>query len=201
MSLAPITASTQPMLATLLEKLRSPAAPRGYRPGETLARAQRNLGLADFEWLGPGKAAGRLAAQGPLLEVVERTEAHLLMHLVMCRWQYHCDARTQGSLTLELHHTGAVRRQGVRWNGAAPAPLQAMVEPSSPAYPALLALDFKYLRLAREHGRWVLYIEHMGASEVVNRLPAFRRYIPISAEQRAHLSTVFGAFAAVLPQL
>jgi hypothetical protein len=31
----------------------------------------------------------------------------------------------------------------------------------------------------------------MGASEVVNRVPAFRRYIPLSAEQRGHLWQAF----------
>ena len=32
-----------------------------------------------------------------------------------------------------------------------------------------------------------MHLEHFGASEVVNRLPGFRRYIRLSAEQRAAL--------------
>ncbi|WP_429000502.1 DUF3156 family protein [Stenotrophomonas maltophilia] len=35
-------------------------------------------------------------------------------------------------------------------------------------------------------------LEHLGACEVVNRFPAYRRYIPLVAEQRLAL---LGAFA------
>ena len=52
-----------------------------------------------------------------------------------------------------------------------------------------MPLDFKRLRLERGEGRWTVTLEHMGGSEVVNRMPAFRRYIRISPQQRDLLLT------------
>ncbi|WP_259767086.1 DUF3156 family protein, partial [Pseudomonas protegens] len=51
----------------------------------------------------------------------------------------------------------------------------------------LLPLDFKHLELWRDEQGWQVRLEHFGASEVVNRLPGFRRYIRLSAQQRAAL--------------
>ena len=50
-----------------------------------------------------------------------------------------------------------------------------------------MPLDFKRLRIDLQGGQWCVRLEHMGGSEVVNRLPAFRRYIALSAVQREHL--------------
>jgi hypothetical protein len=41
----------------------------------------------------------------------------------------------------------------------------------------------------------------MGGSEVVNRMPAFRRYIPIGREQRAALLAVLSGLQRILGSL
>uniref|UniRef100_UPI0025871F64 DUF3156 family protein n=1 Tax=Pseudomonas sp. TaxID=306 RepID=UPI0025871F64 len=51
----------------------------------------------------------------------------------------------------------------------------------------LMPLDFKRLRLQASAGQWRVTLEHMGASEVVNRVPAFRRYIRLEDRQRHYL--------------
>ncbi|HHK0124959.1 TPA: DUF3156 family protein [Pseudomonas aeruginosa] len=56
----------------------------------------------------------------------------------------------------------------------------------------LMPLDFRSLRLCRDDRGWTVSLEHLGACEVVNRFPAYRRYIPLVAEQRLAL---LGAFA------
>ncbi len=55
-----------------------------------------------------------------------------------------------------------------------------------------MPLDFRSLRLCRDDRGWTVSLERLGACEVVNRFPAYRRYIPLVAEQRLAL---LGAFA------
>lgn len=63
------------VIATLRQKLCelfcADRAPAGYRPGATLERLRRGLGLATLE------------VDGLAFEINERTESQLLMHLVM----------------------------------------------------------------------------------------------------------------------
>lgn len=40
-----------------------------------------------------------------------------------------------------------------------------------------MPLDFRSLRLCRDDRGWTVSLEHLGACEVVNRFPAYRRYI------------------------
>ena len=63
---------------------------------------------------------------------------------------------------------------------------------------ALMPLDFKRLRIERDGDHWQVRLEHMGASEVVNRMPAFRRYIRLDDAQQAHLLNALPALARVL---
>lgn len=55
---------------------------------------------------------------------------------------------------------------------------------------ALMVLDFKRLRIELDGLLWQVRLEHMGGSEVVNRMPAFRRYIALSGAQRGALFDV-----------
>ncbi|WP_324729552.1 DUF3156 family protein, partial [Pseudomonas chlororaphis] len=59
-------------------------------------------------------------------------------------------------------------------------------------------LDFKRLQLQRDEQGWLVRLEHFGASEVVNRLPGFRRYIRLSAEQRGALLAAFKRLHSLL---
>lgn len=172
------------VIATLRQKLfelfRADRTPSGYRPGLTLERLRRNLGLAQLE------------VDGVAFEIVERTESQLLMHLVLTEFVLRVPAATQGMACLEVHHGGAIRRSGmrVRQRGGDPTlgrELQACIEADAALFAALMPLDFKRLRIDLQGGQWCVRLEHMGGSEVVNRLPAFRRYIALSAVQREHL--------------
>lgn len=177
-------------------------APSGYRPGVTLEYLRRNLGLAGCQVLEPGRARFSLAG-GVEFEVRERTESQLLMHIVVCEFRLQCSAASEGTATLELHHSGAIRRTGLGWKqkGGEAGLLERVrqrLEQDPALLQALMPLDFKRLRLERGAGLWTLVLEHMGGSEVVNRLPAFRRYIRISPEQRDALLTALVGFNRLL---
>lgn len=64
-----------------------------------------------------------------------------------------------------------------------------------------MPLDFKRLRIELQNQQWCVRLEHMGGSEVVNRMPAFRRYIAISPAQRDHLLAALAGLKRVLAHL
>ena len=190
------------MIRNLRERLLAPRAPSGYRPGATLACLARNLGQQNLV------AAGVIhdPAQGWQARVYERVEAHLLMHIVTCEFQLQLPAPQGGEVSLELRHTGALRRTGLacvyrKGDRARFARLRDRLLQQAALVAALMPLDFKRLTLAWRDGQWLLTLEHMGGSEVVNRMPAFRRYIPISPQQRAHLMASLAQFNTLLPNL
>ncbi|MCE0914239.1 DUF3156 family protein [Pseudomonas sp. NMI760_13] len=187
------------MSASWLEHLTGPRAPAGYRPGATLQRVGRNLGLTDLQ----SATSFTYREDGPRIEVRERTESHLLMHLVMCEFILRVPARDQGRLRAELHHTGALRRSGVtcRRRGGDQALFERLDARLAAVHAILMPLDFKRLAIDCQDGLWQVTLEHMGASEVVNRMPALRRYIPLDAEQRKHLWQVFDALERMLRDL
>jgi len=189
------------MIRNLRERLLAPRAPSGYRPGATLACLARNLGQQ-------GLAGGVMhdPAQGWQAKVHERVEAHLLMHIVTCEFQLQLPAPHGREVSLELRHTGALRRTGLacvyrKGDQARFTQLRDRLLQQAALVAALMPLDFKRLALAWRDGQWLLTLEHMGGNEVVNRMPAFRRYIPVSPQQRAHLMASLAQFNALLPSL
>lgn len=180
--------------------------PSGYRPGETLAHVRRNFGGLSFEALEPTR--GRFAAaDGLFFEAQERTHSELLMHLVLTDFVLQVPSREVGALQVELRHTGAVRRTGLTCKrrageAAALAALEAALLHDQPLRTALMPLDFKRLVIGRgEAGGWTVSLEHMGASEVVNRMPSFRRYIRLDDRQRDGLLQSLSALQRILQTL
>lgn len=206
MSRGTLTAGMASMLQKLSELFSAQRAPAGYRPGVTLEHLRRNLGLASFEQAGPTAARVSLDADSLQVEIVERTESQLLMHLVMTEFVIRVPASRVGMATFELHHSGAVRRTGIRCrqrvgDTALLAELQARLQADGALYQALMPLDFKRLRIELQGQQWCVRLEHMGGSEVVNRMPAFRRYIALSGEQRNSLFDTLAGFQRILRNL
>ncbi|WP_339503313.1 DUF3156 family protein [Pseudomonas silesiensis] len=198
------------VISTLLQKVSEPfsarRAPSGYRPGVTLEYLRRNLGLESFNATGPTTAALFLEESDLQVGIVERTESQLLMHLVMTEFLIKVPASEQGSARFDLHHTGTIQRTGLRCRQKAgdlslSARLHAALLADQALHQALMALDFKRLQIDLEGHEWQVRLEHMGGSEVVNRMPAFRRYIALSREQRDLLLCVLSGFQRVLNKL
>ncbi|QLF95031.1 DUF3156 family protein [Pseudomonas sp. ABC1] len=177
------------MLQRLSEWLRRERLPAGYRPGVTLTHVGRNLAGAGLHFEPLEHRRGRFLSDDLAFEACERTQSQLLMHLVFTEFSLELPAVAEGPLRLELFHRGAWRRTGVGCKGpddAARQLGQALLTDDA-LRQALLPLDFKRLLIERSGQRWCVRLEHMGGSEVVNRVPAFRRYIRIDGSQRALL--------------
>lgn len=194
------------VLRSLSDRFIRQRQPSGYRPGETLAHVRRNFGGLSFEALEPTR--GRFAAaDGLFFEAQERTHSELLMHLVLTDFVLQVPSREVGALQIELRHTGAVRRTGLACKrrageAAALAALEAALLHDQPLRTALMPLDFKRLVIERgEAGGWTVSLEHMGASEVVNRMPSFRRYIRLDDRQRDGLLQSLSALQRILQTL
>jgi hypothetical protein len=194
------------MLRKLSELFSARRAPAGYRPGVTLEHLRRNLGLASFEQTEPTAARASLDDNSLQLEIVERTESQLLMHLVMTEFVIRVPASIEGTASFDLHHSGAVRRTGIRCrqragDAALLVGLQVRLQEDRALQQALMPLDFKRLRVDLEGRQWCVRLEHMGGSDVVSRMPAFRRYIALSREQRDWLLESLSGLQRVLRTL
>ncbi|WP_223462135.1 DUF3156 family protein [Pseudomonas sp. GL-RE-19] len=191
------------MRQKLSELFSAQRAPAGYRPGVTLEYLRRNLGRASFTSTGPAKAMLFLEEIGLEVEIVERTESQLLMHMVMTEFMITLPASEEGNARFDLHHSGPIRRTGLRCKQRSGEPavlagLQGALQADQGLHQALMLLDFKRLRIDLDGRRWHVRIEHMGGSEVVNRMPSFRRYIALSGVQRDVLFDVLTGFQRVL---
>ncbi|AIG01927.1 hypothetical protein HZ99_07020 [Pseudomonas fluorescens] len=190
----------------LSELFSAQRAPAGYQPGRTLGQLRRNLGLARFEQVSPTLARAALEGGSLHLEIRERTESQLLMHLVMTEFSLRLPASTEGAARFELHHGGAVRRTAIHCRqrageGALLGQLQVRLQQDRALHAALMPLDFKRLHIELLDHQWHVCLEHMGGSEVVNRMPAFRRYIALSRDQRDALLAALVGLQRILRTL
>lgn len=193
-----------PSLSEFFHKQRQPS---GYRPGVTLGHVRRNLANLSFEALEEG-GRGRFSVPGKSLsfEAQERTQSELLMHLVLTDFVLQVPSLGSGALELNVRHCGALKRSGIacssgKGEAAELARLQAALMVDERLQAALMPLDFKRLSICRQGALWRVSLEHIGASEVVNRMPSFRRYIRLSDSQRDALIAAFSALQRVLGTL
>lgn len=194
------------MLSKLSELFSSQRAPAGYRPGATLEHVRRNLGQPSFQFSAPVRAHFKFSAQGPVIEVHERAEAQLLMHVVLTEFRFHTPTSQWSEGCYQVHHTGAITRKGLvcrRRKGptAFSDLLTREMSTNQTLRAALMPLDFKKITLEYSQGGWTVALEHIGGSEVVNRMPAFRRYISFSFEQTRLMQQAISALNEVLKTL
>ncbi|WP_415261179.1 DUF3156 family protein [Pseudomonas chlororaphis] len=169
----------------------------------TLNQLRRDLSGLDCAAQAPGLARFTWAEAGLGFEVQELPQAQFLMHLVVCEFRLRVPGSPGPQARIDIRHTGAIRRQGVaaglkqgaqeEWAG-----LLQQLHSDPQLLAALLPLDFKRLQLQRDEQGWLVRLEHFGASEVVNRLPGFRRYIRLSVEQRGALLAAFKRLHSLL---
>ena len=69
------------------------------------------------------------------------------------------------------------------------------------ALDALRPLHLTDCTIDTRDGRWTLAIVPFGGSEVVNRMPSFRRYVRLTGEQAAALSAALLAFETALRRI
>ncbi|RQT16897.1 DUF3156 family protein [Burkholderia contaminans] len=179
------------------------APPPGHRPGAIAARVLADL-RAERDADGAGSLTARLP-NGVRVSVDERVDRQFLMHTVSVKVAATaCGPAVQGSA--RVRQTGWLRCTGI---DALAAPgcdpgfadtLAALVAEPSLA-DALRPLHLTDCAIDARDGRWTLAIVPFGGSEVVNRMPSFRRYVRLTGEQAAALSAACLAFETTLRRI
>ncbi|VWD44491.1 DUF3156 family protein [Burkholderia contaminans] len=179
------------------------APPPGHRPGAIAARV-----LADLRAAREADGAAGLTARlpnGVRVTIGERVERQFLMHTVSVKVAATaCGPAVQGSA--RVRQTGWLRSTGidaVAVPGCDPGFVDAVAalvaEPS--LADALRPLHLTDCTIDARDGRWTLAIVPFGGSEVVNRMPSFRRYVRLTGEQAAALSAACLAFETALRRI
>jgi len=184
------------------------APPPGHRPGAIAARVLADLRAERDADGGVGVGVGGVTARlpnGVRVSVDERVERQFLMHTVSVK----VTAAAHGPAA---HGSARVRQTGwLHCTGidAAPVPgcdpvfidiLAALLAEPSLA-DALRPLHLTDCAIDARDGRWTLAIVPFGGSEVVNRMPSFRRYVRLIDEQAAALSAACLAFETALRRI
>ncbi|CAB3755534.1 hypothetical protein GQ57_10120 [Burkholderia sp. MSh2] len=180
----------------------APAAPPpGHRPGAIAARVLVDLQAARDDGVVGGGLAARLP-NGVRIGVEERVERQFLMHTVCVKVAATVPGpAAQGSA--RVRQTGWLRRTGIdAVPGADCDPVFIRTVAALVAAPALAGalrpLHLTDCTIDARDGRWTLAIVPFGGSEVVNRMPSFRRYVRLTGEQAAALSAALLAFETAL---
>lgn len=175
--------------------------PPGHRPGAVAARVLADLGAVRDANGGTAEALARLP-NGVRVRIDECVDRQFLMHTVAVRVSIDADGPA-GHGHARVLQTGWLRRTGI---AAEPAPgcdpgfmraVVALVADSSLA-DALRPLHLTDCTIAARDGRWTLAVVPFGGSEVVNRMPSFRRYVRLTVDQAAALSAACVAFETAL---
>ncbi|KUY74201.1 DUF3156 family protein [Burkholderia sp. RF4-BP95] len=175
--------------------------PPGHRPGAIAARVLADLGAARDASSGAAEPLARLP-NGVHVAVEERVDRQFLMHTVSVQVSIGADGPA-GQGHARVLQTGRLRRTGVAAEPAAGCSpgfvraVAALVADSSLA-DALRPLHLTDCTIAARDGRWTLAVVPFGGSEIVNRMPSFRRYVRLTGEQATALSAACLAFETAL---
>jgi len=177
------------------------APPPGHRPGAIAARVLADLGAVRDANGGAAETLARLP-NGVRVSIEERVDRQFLMHTVSVQVSMHADGPAGQGLARVLQ-TGWLRRTGI---AAASAPgcdpgfvrTAAALAAQPSLADALRPLHLTDCTIAARDGRWTLAVVPFGGSEVVNRMPSFRRYVRLTGEQATALSAACLAFETAL---
>jgi hypothetical protein len=169
----------------------------GYLPGRLLTRLHRDL--RDFDRQDTGDGLARFSTSAMAFAVREIVDRNFLMHTVIAQFEYSVAAPSPARSHIRVRHRGALTRRGIEFDVAAgdAAAIHALQADDELAA-ALMPLDFTRCELLSEPSGWRIELQHYGASEVVGRIPALSRYVPLIDSQRESLLASFRGFARAL---
>ena len=175
--------------------------PPGHRPGAIAARVLADLGAVRDANGAAADTTARLP-NGVRVRVDERVERQFLMHTVSVQVTVTVPGPA-GDGRARVLQTGWLRRTGVAAEperGCDPgfARTVAAIAAQPSLADALRPLHLTDCTIAAHDGRWTLAVVPFGGSEVVNRMPSFRRYVRLTGEQAAALSAACLAFETAL---
>jgi hypothetical protein len=178
--------------------------PPGYRPGATLDRAIADL-RGKLAVVAPGAASAHLISPDGSLkcEIRERVERHFMMHIVSTELRQTVAAVVEPGLRIEIRNSGWLRRTGIVCSVAArqreaASGITGRIMDDPRLSRSLMALDFRRCCLESSDQGWSVLVEPYGASEVVSRMPSFRRYIRMDERQVHAVAETFSSFQRLL---
>jgi hypothetical protein len=191
------------MIVTQLKKWFNQPPP-GYQPGHALLCALSDLRKAFIpKFVEMSGAVFTNSDGGVVLNVRERVERHFQMHIVSLEMRLSVASAVEPGICIDIRNTGLLFRTGIvcsvtpKHREAVKVLTKRIMEDSELSR-ALMLLDFRRCCLeSTDHG-WSLMIEPYGASEVVNRMPSFRRYIRMEKRQVCSLEETFRSFQMIL---
>lgn len=178
--------------------------PPGYRPGATLERAIKEV-RGTLTVTGQGVAHASLASPSGSLkcEIREQVERHFLMHIVTLQISLTVPSTAVPGARLKIRNSGVLFRSGIAC--AVPSRYQAVLkqlkdilEVNTTLAAVLMKLNFRRCELFGTEDGWQICLEPYGASEVVSRMPSFRRYIRLGREQADYMVTALHTLQQIL---
>ena len=176
----------------------------GYAAGATLQRVQAELQGRLITISTEGIRAQLEEKDGRFrCAVEERVESHYMMHIVAAEFVLQVPGAVVPGAKISLYNGGLIRKKGVRCRILRPRQeelkqLCAALEQDTAVSTALTGLNFRNCQIEANETGWTVKLEPYGGSEVVNRVPAFRRYIRLGSEQVDYLVLALHALNRVL---
>ncbi|WP_340608198.1 DUF3156 family protein [Xenorhabdus bharatensis] len=170
------------------QKINKQRLPADYQAGLTLNRLERDLQPYDCERPGPGELIVRPAEQ-LAIGVNERVKKLFMAFIVYTRFSVSGVIDQPLNADIQVKTEGSLRKKRIRFFSKQEDGLKLIEQLEQ--YPVirqtLEELDFRSCSMQIREGKWRYEIEHFAASEIVSRLPATRRYLRLTSEQRHRL--------------
>ncbi|WP_228859333.1 DUF3156 family protein [Xenorhabdus sp. PB61.4] len=170
------------------QKINQQSVPADYQAGLTLNRLERDLQPYYCERPGPGELIVRPEDQLAVC-VNERVKKLFMAFIVYTRFSVSGVINQPLNADIQVKTAGSLRKKRVRFFSKQEDGLKWIEQLEQ--YPVirqtLEELDFRSCSLQIRKGKWRCEIEHFAASEIVSRLPATRRYLRLTSEQRHRL--------------
>ncbi|WP_256125211.1 DUF3156 family protein [Photorhabdus luminescens] len=193
-----------PLIDGIWRRLNKPRYPTGYQAGITLNRLEQNLSPYCCERLSAESLQVTLP-DGLQIEVCEKPKALFLAYIVSCCFRLQGITSLKEKIVIKAKVKGIFRRKTVIYYCCHGAEFGQQIIDLLNQYPligeTLAELDFRDLVLNIHQGQWQFEVEHFAASEVVSRLPASRRYLRLTSEQRYLLLSTLLMFSQLIGKL
>ncbi|MBD2813610.1 DUF3156 family protein [Xenorhabdus sp. Flor] len=173
------------------QKINKQRLPAAYQAGLTLNRLERDLQPYHCERTGPGELL--IKPEGQLTICVnERIKTLFMAFIVYTRFSVSGTINQPLHAEIQVKTGGSLRKKQIRFFSRQKdgCKLIEQLEQYPVIRQSLEELDFRSCSLQIKEGKWRCEIEHFAASEIVSRLPAARRYLRLTSEQRYCLLSV-----------
>ncbi|ELX8379130.1 DUF3156 family protein [Providencia vermicola] len=180
---------------SIWQRLSKKRLPAGYQQGLTLNRLERDILPYQCEWGAPGELL--IHPHGELtVQVTERVKTLFMAFIVFSRFSVtgHCGEAINAQISVKT--TGSLRRKHIHFvsKDEEGQKLISLLQQYPIISQTLAELDFNDCHLHIRNGVWSCEIEPFTASELVCRIPATRRYLRLTPEQRHRLLSVLQLF-------